>query len=508
MSSDTAPVKPGLWIERDGQQVCLYQPSALQQKFHESEAPNCLMEGSRGGGKSHAMRFDAYMRCLSRPNFSAALIRRQMPELEKSHLKFVARECLKMGGDEVARWLRAKSRVEFHNGSILQFGHAEDDRAVEKYLSSDWGAIYFDELVTFTQREFLLISGCARTTTDVDYMAIVRGGTNPVGRGAGWVKRYFLTKNPSVEEAPDYLPDEWEAIHMDMDDLVDEDGKAIINISDYEKRINALPTEALRRAYRHGEWVNEGAAFEEWRETKDGRPWHVIEELPRINGKSILDLPWIEIVRSIDWGYSEAGNPGLCKWYACLPDGTAIAFREYYFKKTLPADAAAEIKRRSEGLKVKYSVADPAMFREHTGETIAETFARNGVPLIEGDNERVQGWIRYHAWLCETVNDGVTGERPRLQHYRSPIDPLSCRGSARTIPEMVVDPKDPADIETRGVEDESVDCDRYFVMSRPAPSREPKPEINPGVREALEFIAKQRRMRGRIGTEAMRRRAA
>ncbi len=496
---------PGLWVQKDGQDVCLYQPSPLQQRFHASTAPNCLMEGSRGGGKSYAMRFDAYMRCLRIENFSALIIRRQMPELEKSHLKFVARECLKMGGDSVAVFLRGKSRVEFPStGAVLQFGHAEDDRAVEKYLSSEWGAIYFDELVTFNLREFLLISASARTTEDAGYTAIVRGGTNPVGRGAGWVKRYFLTKNPSYEEAPDYCPDEWESIHMDMDDLVDEHGKSIVNVSDYEKRIMALPNEALRRAYRHGEWITEGAAFDEWRETKDGRPWHVIEELPRIKGVPITKVPWVQIVRSLDWGYAEAGNPGLCKWYACLPDHTAIAFKEYYFKKTLPADVAAEIKRRSEGMKVRYTVADPAVFREHVGESIAETFARAGVPLIDGDNEREAGWVRYHAWLRETVDDG-TGARPRLQHYRSPADPESCLNSARTIPEMVVDPKNTADIETRGVEDEAVDCDRYFVMSRPAPSREPVARPNEGVQEILNLIAKRRRSQLRIGTEAVRR---
>lgn len=496
--------RDGLCVEKEGKHVCLYVPSELQDRFHQSTAPNCLMEGSRGGGKSTAMRFDAYMRCLRLEKFAALILRRQMPELKKSHLRFVQRECDQMGGPSVANYKRSDSLIEFpQTGSILQFGHAEDDRAVEKYLSSEWGAIYFDELVTFLLRDFLLVSGSARTTADGGYAAIVRGGTNPIGRGADWVKRYFIQKNPRYEEAPDYDPDDWETIHMDMDDLVDENGTHIVNIGEYEKRMMALPNEALRQAYRHGEWITEGTAFDEWRETHDGRPWHVIEELPKIKGVPITQIPWIEIVRSVDWGYAQEGNPGLCKWYACLPDHTAIAFREYYFKKTLPADAADEIKRRSEGLKVKYSVADPAMFREHQGETIAETFGRRGVPLIDADNEREQGWIRYHAWLRETVNDG-TGERPRLQHYRSPADPQSCHNSTRTIPEMIVDPKNPADIETRGVEDESVDCDRYFVMSRPAPSREPQ-HANPGVQEILDLIAKRRRSSGRIGTEAMRR---
>jgi len=398
-----------------------------------------------------------------------------------------------MGGDEVAKYNRSEFTVHFpKTGSLLLFGHAEDDRAVEKYLSSEWDLIVFDEIVTFLLREFLLISASARTTLDSGRIAYVRGGTNPVGRGAKWVKQYFLTKNPSYEEAPDYNPDEWEAIHIDMDDNVHIDQQS------YEKRLMALPNEALRRAYRHGEWITEGVMFSEWRERDDeGRPWHVVEELPRVKGVPITELPWVEIVRSLDWGYAEEGTPGCCLWFACLPDGTSVCFDEYYFKQTLPADAAAEIKRRSAGMKIRYTVADPQMFAEHYGESLAETFAREGVPLIDGDNERISGWVRMHAWLRETVDDSVV-KRPRLQFYR-----LGCPTAIRTIPEMVVDPKNPEDMVTRGVEDEAADCTRYFVMSRPSPSKEPP--VDEGLKEILAMIAKQKRASGRIGTEATRR---
>lgn len=484
----------GLWVERDGKRICLYAPTPLQQAFHRATEPNVIMEGSRGGGKSTAMRFDAHMRCMAAENFKALIIRRVMPELKKSHLIFVGREADLLG----AKYNRSEFTVHYPDtGSLLMFGHAEDDRAVEKYLSSEWDAIYFDEIVTFTLREFLLISASARTTVDSGRVAIVRGGTNPVGRGAKWVKAYFLDHNPSYEEAPDYDPAEWRAIHMDMDD------NPHVRVDDYHKRLMALPSEALRRAYRHGEWVSEGQAFSDWRETLDNKPWHVVEELPRIKGVPITELPWVEIVRSLDWGYSATGNPGLCLWFACLPDGTAVCFKEYYFKETLPGDVAEEIKRQSAGMKVRYTVADPAMFREHTGESLAETFNRHGVPLIDGDNERESGWVRMHAWLRETVNDGVL-ERPRLQFYRGAMGDGAPK-AIKTIPEMVVDPKRPQDIETRNVEDEAADCVRYFVMSRPAPSREPM--VDQATRDMLALIEQMRRRNdsGRLGTEAVRR---
>jgi len=487
--------RDGFCVERDGVHQCLYIPEPLQQVFHSATEPNVIMEGSRGGGKSHAMRWDAYMRCLSTPGFKAVIIRRVMPELKKSHLMFVPREVEMLGGEGVARYNRSEHTITFYNHSIIMFGHAEDDRAVEKYLSSEWDAIYFDEIVTYTLREFLLISASARTRADSGRNAIVRGGTNPIGRGAKWVKAYFLDHNPSYEEAPDYDPAEWRAIHVDMDD------NSHVNIADYEKRMRNLPSEALRRAYRHGEWVSEGAMFSEWRETFNGRPWHVIEELPKVKGTPLPEVPWVEIVRAVDWGYSAEGNPGVCLWAAMLPDHTCVVFQEYYFKQTLPTDVAAEIKRRSAGMKVRYTVADPAMFREHTGESIAETFNRHGVPLMDGDNERKSGWVRLHAWLRETVNDG-TGERPRLQVYRG-ASGAGCPTLARSIPTLIVDPKDPEDLETRGVEDDGADALRYLVMSRLTPSREP--QIDSGIQAMLTAIAKRRRSEGRLGVEAMRR---
>jgi phage terminase large subunit len=459
------------------------------------------MEGSRGGGKSTALRFDAHMRCLSYEGFKALIIRRVMPELKKSHLIYVGREAELLGG----RYNRSEYTVRYpETDSLLMFGHAEDDRAVEKYLSSEWDWIGFDEIVTFNLREFLLISASARTKTEAGRIALVRGGTNPVGRGAKWVKQFFLEKNPSYEEAPDYDPSDWRAIHMDIDDLTDESGQPLVDIASYEKRLMSLPSEALRRAYRHGEWVSEGAAFDEFRETRDGRAWHVIDELPRIKGVPITQLKWVEIVRAVDWGYSSTGNPGLCIWAACLPDHSIVVFDEYYFRGTLPGDVAEEIKRRSAGMKVRYTVADPAMFREHTGESLAETFAAHGVPLIDGDNERKSGWVRLHAWLRETVSDGVT-ERPRLQIYRS-LTGAGCPGVARTLPEMVVNPKDPEDIETRGVEDEAADCLRYLVMSRVAPSK--APPVDAGVQEALAMIRQLRRKQSNqslVGSESVRR---
>jgi PBSX family phage terminase large subunit len=429
------------------------------------------MEGGRGSGKSKAIRYDAYSRCLAVPRFRALIVRRSMPELKQSHLVEVPFEIEQLGLAESA-WHRTDFVIRFPNGSTLRFGHVEDDATLAKYLSSEYEAIYFDELATFTLRQFQFLCSSLRSPIK-GYRPIARAGTNPIGPGATWVKTWFLDKNPTSAEAPDYDPDDYETVHSTLED------NPYIDREAYAKTLSNLPSDALRRALLHGEWVVEGQFFSEWAPVFDGEPWHVIETLPTYRGQPIIYASHIEIVRVIDWGYAEAGNPGVCLWFACLEDGSAIGFQEYIFRQTLPRDAAEEIKRLSRGLRVRYTVADTAMWQEHEGPSIAEHFELAGVPLIEADKNRIAGWIEVHNWLRTIIETGVS-RYPRLRFLRE-----GCPHTIRTIPQMVVNPRNPADMETTGVEDDCADDVRYFVMSRPQRSREimPAPRVLEMIRE-------------------------
>lgn len=479
-----------LIIDKNGVEDVVYTPLAVNEPFHASTAPNLLLFGGAGSGKSFCMRFDAYMRCLMIPQFRALIVRRSMPELRLSHLERVPFEAARLGLPKEA-WHSTEFTLRFPNGSRLKFRHVEDDNALAEYLSSEFDAIYFDELVTFTQRQFLFLSSRARTDKP-GIKPIVRAGTNPIGPGASWVKRMFIDKNITKEEIPGYAEGDYAAIFSTVDD------NPHVDVVDYEKRLQSLPSEALRKAMRYGEWVQEGQAFSEWREAQpDGRGWHVIDQMPSYRGKPIQEADHIEIVRVVDWGYAATGNPGMCVWYACLTDGSAIGFQEYVFKETLPADAANEIKRRSQGLRVRYTVGDTAMWQEHEGPSIAECFAAAGVSMVEADKAREAGWVQLHVWLRETVNDGLI-ERPRLSFLRS-----GCPVTIRTMPQMVVDPTKPGDLVTRNVEDEGADCNRYFVMSRPGRSQQKK--ADPAIAWIFKDIAKRKRVGSRLGSEATRR---
>lgn len=500
-TDSVSPRPPGLYVERNGEVECVYAPLPHQELFHGATQRNVIMEGGAGSGKSLAIRMDSYMRALSTPGFTALILRRSYPELYLSHLQHVAFDVKRLGLPDTA-WHKSESTVRFKHpstpegkpqpDSVVVFGYVESDETTARFLSSEWCAIYFDELCTFSLRQFLFLSSRARTTIP-GLRPIVRGGTNPIGSGASWVRRFFITKKVKFDEAPSYNPDDFLALHSTVRD------NKYVDQKEYLARLQALPSEALRKAMDQGEWVIEGQYFSEWTETRatdDGelRPWHVIHELPLVKGRPLTECSWIKIVRVIDWGYAVNG-PGHCTWFACMTDGSALGIQEWSFSQMLPKDVAKGIKSRSRGMKVSFSVGDPQMWKEHSGESIAETFERNGVPMIEADNERIPGWVRVHTLLRDTIDDGF-GPRPLLQFYVGE-NGEGCPVIARTMPEMVVDPRNPEDMLTTGVEDHGPDTVRYFAMSRAAPSKEDRPGVPENLRFVLAYVkGKQAQRRG------------
>lgn len=481
MSVQTIPENAVTTVNPDGTLKILYAPTAKGSEFHQAEEPYCLGEGGRNSGKSHALRWDAHLRCLMSPGFRALLLRRTFPQLRGSHFDATEREGKLLGCPKPFN--QTKYHLDYANGSKLQFGHCESDAAILDYLSQEWDWIGFDELTTFTFDQFIRISGSARSPLDSGRRAFVRAATNPVGTGAGWVKRYFIDKSVSEEENPSYRPQDWRSIKMNLGDNPYAD-------PEYIKRLEMLPSESLRRAYIDGEWLIEGQFFSQFKEkVQGGGDWHVISEMPRLDGVPLHQVPWIQIVRCLDWGYSEA-EPGYCAWIAMLPDGTAIVFKEWVFRGKIPEAAAEGIKERSVGLQVRFTMGDPMMWQERTGESIAETMGRHGVSMIPANNDRENGWMRLHSWLSTVYNDG-TGPRPRLQ-FLTPQEPgtgLGAPYAIRTLPSLQTDPKKPSDItQETSVEDHAADALRYWAINRPSPSREPQKTLDwiaPEIRRAI-----------------------
>jgi len=425
----------------------LYAPTPKQVELHTATATTVLFGGAAGVAKSHGLRWDAHIRCLAVPGYRAILLRRLFVELESTHLDRVRLEAPALGARLVG------DEVRYPNESILRFGHCQNPGDEVKYLSTEYDAVYPDELATFERDPILEIMSRVRTTK-AGVTGVVRAGSNPGGPHTLWCVDFFMTKTVDREVYPYYRPEDYAYIPGRLEDnpyLMDADG----TFATYERRLGMLHP-VRRRQLLEGDWsAIEGQFFAEWRASA-----HVTSrEVPA----SATWVVWM------DYGFN---RPGVALWAAVLADGRIYVRHELKFQGRNLSDVARDLVRfnRAHGLTVGRVVVDPDLDEHKTGESGIETLRRFGVPAVPGDNARVAGWYRMRHWLSEAPD----GE-PWLQVHPD------CRYTIRTVPTLVASRSDPEDCNSEG-DDHAADAIRYGIMDRPAPSRlrEPEPQLVPG----------------------------
>lgn len=200
----------------------------------------------------------------------------------------------------------------------------------------------------------------------------------------------------------------------------------------YILRLRQSGSEALVRAWLEGDWnIVDGAFFDEWDETI-----HVLPTQAFVN----LINPRMLLFRAFDWG---SAKPFSCGWYAVLdkdyslgerrlPKGAMVKYREWYgavgpnkgLKMT--ADLVARgIAEREKGERIRYGVADPAIFIRDGGPSIGETMAIHKVSWRRADNKRKAGWEQLRQrlvgdglpllYFCDCCEDTIR-TLPTLQH--------------------------------------------------------------------------------------------
>lgn len=421
-----------------------YIPLPIQTLFIETVVAQkyrkILFGGAAGVSKSHALRWLGHALCLARPGFKVLLLRRTFKQLENSHIQPAMLEAPALGGKYTPGAAGHSNSVQYGNDSSLKFGHCEKEGDEINYLSDEYDLILFDEETTFKEKQIVLIGSRARTSRSDGWNPMVAGGTNPGGISAQYCLSHFINKNPDPGQYPHYDPNDYIYIAGTLDD------NPYLNIS-YEKSLDDLPRE-LREAYRFGNWNIFPGQY--WKEYK-----------AKIH-TDFIDVPAsVERFCSMDWGYSK---PGVCLWWACLPDGKLYIEDEYVFTETIASEVAKEVKRRNAQRKilVRYTAADPSMWAKggQTGESISETMRKAGLyNLRPGKNDRVNGWQRVRH-LLRLDQDDIAFVR---------INPKKCPYLCRTFPQQVSDKNNEEDMDSSG-EDHALDAMRYGAMSRPTPT--------------------------------------
>jgi hypothetical protein len=253
----------------------LFGPTPRQTQFAEQTRVTkySLFGGAKAVTKSYLLRWLAYRDCIRIPGLRCLLLRRTYGELESSHLldmPFEAEKLAPVG----AQYVSSLREMRFGaNDSLIRAGHCETESDVAKFLSTQWDRILFDEVVTFPLPMFLAIISCARSAKEA---VIAEGGaqvwcaTNPGGRGARWVKEFFVDHAPDLEAFPDYDASQWGFVQGWLqDNPYMEPG--------YRQTLMNLPP-ILRRQWLEGDWNAFEGQFFDWQATKNEQPWHVADQ--------------------------------------------------------------------------------------------------------------------------------------------------------------------------------------------------------------------------------------
>lgn len=405
--------------------------------------------GARGGGKTdgmiggdwpiHAQRYGE--------NARGIFFRREMPQLDAA-IDRSKQLYYKLG----AEWHEQKKLWTFPNGASLRFRPLERDSDAEKYQGHDYTRVYFEELTNYPDhRPVMKIKATLRSGAGVP--CGFRATGNPGGPGHNWVKARYVDPAPGGYK------------------LIDEEGLSrvfipakltdnkILTAADplYVARLKQAGSEQLVKAWLDGNWdIIDGAYFDCWSGDMVIRPF----EIPK---------QWLRF-RSFDWG---SARPFSCGWWAVagetyqgIPKGALVRYREWYgaraanegLKLTAEQVSAGIRDMEAKGEEIAYSVADPAIFAEDGGPSIAERMAP--IYWTRADNKRTPGHKQVGGW--DQMRQRMQGQdgKPMIYCFDT------CADSIRTIPTLQHDTSRPEDLDTNA-EDHAADEWRYACMSRP-----------------------------------------
>lgn len=462
--------------------------------------------GARGGGKTESSIGDWLEHSSTYGEHAIGIfVRRKLTQLAE----VIARTQQifpKIG----AKWNEQKKTWTMPGGGRLKFVYLERDSDAEQYQGHSYTRVYIEEATNFPSPSPInKLRATLRSGAGVPCGMRLTG--NPGGPGHNWVKARYIDPNPAgyqiiTEETELEVDGVKRMVSLDrvfIPSKLGDNALLLKNDPTYILRLRQSGSEALVRAWLDGDWsIIDGAFFEEFSEID-----HVI---PTADFHKVMN-PGMLLFRSFDWGSSKPFSVG---WYALLdkeydvagrrlPKGALVKYREWYGAKginvglKMTADKVAQgIVEREKGERIRYGVADPAIFIVNGGPSIGETMAIHKCSWRRGDNKRMSGWEQVHIRL--KGENGV----PMLYFCDN------CEDSIRTLPVLQHDEVNTEDLDTDG-EDHAADELRYACMSRPWHPRLTPPVSAgfpklPGEYTVTELIKRQTELRQRrLANEAL-----
>lgn len=295
-----------------------YEPRGAARTLLESRAPEVLLSGPAGTGKSRACLEKLHLQALKYPRMRGLIVRKTQTSLGSTALvtwrEQVVPEALANG---TVRWYggsqQEAAQYRYSNGSTIVVGGM--DKAT-KIMSSEYDVAYVQEAIELTVNDWEAITTRLRNGR-LPYQQII-ADTNP-DTPRHWLKQRADRGDTLMLESR----------HEDNPVLVNADGTLTERGAAYLGKLDAL-TGVRHSRLRRGLWVAaEGQIYEQWDPAV-----HVIDRFP-------IPAGWTRWW-SIDFGYT---NPFVLQCWAEDGDGRLYLYRELYRTRRLVEDHAKDILR-------------------------------------------------------------------------------------------------------------------------------------------------------------------
>ncbi len=420
-----------------------------QDEFIFSNARFSAFFGGFGNGKTVAGCIKALRLSIEHPGNVGIIGRLSQPRLRTTTRKTFF-ELLGCNEDTIAahpfvsKFNKVENLLRFSNGSEILFRHLE---TASDLLNLNLGWFYVDQAEEISENTFLILQSRLR----LEGVPVRQGFLTGNPEGHNWIWRRFINDGDSEYHMV-------QAASLENPHLPE----------DYVPMLLRSYPEVWVRRYVYGSWdVFEGQIYGEFD--------------PRVHVIQPFDIPegWPRY-RSIDPGRT---NPTCCLWFAIDTDGNVFVYREYYQAGRIVSENARAIAGMSGIERYVYTLIDPSARQSSPlgySSVVAE-YLDYGIDTVPAANDlraginRVSEYLRvdpgrFHPLTCENGS-------PRLFVFSF------CENLIREFPQyrwrqlkaMEMGARNQPE-EPQGVDDHALDALRYFLVSRPSPPEQVKPE--------------------------------
>lgn len=476
-----------IWQPQPGPQTALLQCPVFE----------VFYGGARGGGKTDGMIGDWLQHSAMYGEHAVGIFVRR----NRTQLSEVIARTKQLFNKLGAKYNETKSEWVMPGGARLRFVYLERVADAENYQGHSYTRVYIEEVTNFPSPKAIdLLRATLRSAVGVPVGMRLTG--NPGGPGHSWVKQRYIDPAPQGFKVITYtdsvvLPDstivEVNLERVFIPSKLKDNPKLLYSQPTYVLQLRQTGSAELVRAWLEGDWNSvQGAYFSDFQYEKHVLGAGFLAEIPR---------HWTRF-RAMDWGSAKPFSVG---WYAVsdgalgLPSGAMIKYREFYGWNGKPNEglkmSAAAVARaimafdredQDKGLSISYGLADPSIFAEDGGPSIAEMMLGEKCQWARADNKRIPGWEQMHTRFQAD---------PPLLYFLE-----TCEHTIRTLQLVGHDDTKPEDLDSEA-EDHALDETRYACNSRPLVTKEQQAKndmVYPRTIERMTFndlVAANRRRR-------------